>query len=60
LRREQLTVARSHRAAVARGEYHGKGFECRGVLEGLEVAQPTEAAPGQLTEVERSEGLGVE
>jgi hypothetical protein len=45
---------------VARGKYHGKGFECRGVLEGLEVAQPTEAALGQLTEAERSEGLGVE
>jgi len=45
---------------VARGKYHGKGFECRGVLEGFEVAQPTEAAPDELTEAERGEGLGVE
>jgi len=30
------------------------------VLEGFELAEPTESAVGQLTEVERGEVLGVE
>jgi hypothetical protein len=45
---------------MVHGKYHGEGFECRGVLEDFEVAQPTEATPGQLTEVERGQVLGVE
>jgi len=32
--------------AVVRGEDLGEGFERVGVLEGFEVAQPTEAASG--------------
>jgi hypothetical protein len=34
--------------AVVRGEHHGEGFESRGVLEGFDLAEPTETAPGQL------------
>jgi hypothetical protein len=45
---------------MVRSEYHREGFECLGVLEGFKVAQPTEAAPGELAEVERGQGLGVE
>jgi hypothetical protein len=45
---------------VVRGEDHGEGFECRDVLEGFDLAQPTDAAPGQLAEVESGEVLGVE
>jgi len=58
--REWLAVAQSRRVAVVRGKGHGEGAECCGVLEGIDLAQPTEAAPGQLAEVERGQGLGVE
>jgi hypothetical protein len=46
--------------AVVRGQYHPESFECLRVLEGFEVAQPAEAESGQLTEVERGQGSGVE
>jgi hypothetical protein len=60
LRRDRLVVHQSHRIAMVRGEDHGEGFECLGVLEGFEVAQPTEAASGQLPEIDRGQVLGVE
>ena len=45
---------------MVRGKYHRKSFERLGVLEDFDLAQPTEAASGQLPEVERGEVLGVE
>jgi len=45
---------------VVRGEYHGEGFECCSVLEGFDLAEPTETAPGELAELERGDVLGVE
>ena len=59
-RREWLALHQPHRVAVVRGKNHRESFERLGVLEGFELAQPTEAAPGQLAEVERGELLGVE
>jgi hypothetical protein len=59
-RRERLAVEQSHRVAVVRGEHPSEGFECRGVLEGFKVAEPTEAASRQFPELDRGQVLGVE
>jgi hypothetical protein len=43
-----------------RGEHHRESFERVGVLEGFDLAEPSEAASGELAEVERGEVPGVE
>ncbi len=57
---DRLAVHQSRRVAMVLGEDHSEGFECCGVLEGFELAEPIEATAGQLIEVERGQVLGVE
>ena len=57
---ERLAIHQPHRVAVVFRKHHRESFECRRVLEGFDLAQPTEATSSKLAEVAGGQVLGVE